>query len=125
MESYQWINEYLLSFPGAEADYKEEWGWERGFVGGKMFAARCCPGENHGIFAGREILTLKCEPALSEILREKYPDIVPGFYMDKRNWISIFLDGAVPEDVIKDLCKNSHTLVFSKLTKKMQREILG
>lgn len=43
--------------------------------------------------------------------------------MDKRNWISVFLDGAVPDDVLRDLCQRSYALVFGKLTKKLQREI--
>lgn len=58
-------------------------------------------------------------------MRAEYPDIVPGFYMDKRHWISVFLDGAVPEEVLRDLCDRSHQMVFSKLTKKKQRELLG
>lgn len=45
--------------------------------------------------------------------------------MDKTNWISIFLDGSVPEALLRDLCAQSYQLVFSKLTKKMQREIKG
>ena len=45
--------------------------------------------------------------------------------MDKRHWISVFLDGAVPEEVLRDLCDRSHQMVFSKLTKKKQRELLG
>ena len=70
------------------------------------------------------MLTLKCEPQRAELLRAEFPDVIPGFYMDKRNWISIFLDGNVPEDVLRDLCERSYTLVFQKLTKKLQREIL-
>ena len=45
--------------------------------------------------------------------------------MDKRCWNSIFLDGAVPEDVLRDLCDRSYNLTFGKLTKKIQREIIG
>lgn len=26
---YDWLDEYLLSLPGAEKDYKAEWGWFR------------------------------------------------------------------------------------------------
>ena len=42
----------------------------------------------------------------------------------KRHWISVFLDGEVPEDVLRDLCDCSYRLVFGKLTKKLQRELL-
>ena len=65
----------------------------------------------------------KCNPQRSELLRAEFPDIIPGFYCDKRHWISVFLDGDVPEDVLRDLCDCSYRLVFGKLTKKLQREL--
>lgn len=125
MNHYPWLDEYLLAKSGATKDYKEEWGWDRYLVSDKMFAAMCQPGPEHKGYNCRQLLTLKCDPALSELLRAEYPDIVPGFYMDKRHWISVFLDGAVPEEVLRDLCDRSHQLIFSKLTKKKQRELLG
>lgn len=124
MNKYEWLDEYLGSKPGAVKDYKLEWEWFRWQVGGKMFAATCRPSGNHGIYNCRELLTLKCEPLLAEALRAEYEDIIPGFYMDKRTWNSIYLDGKVPGDVLKGLCDRSYELVFSKLTKKLQREIL-
>ena len=36
---YEWLDAYLLSLPGAEKDYKIEWGWMRYQVRGKLFAA--------------------------------------------------------------------------------------
>lgn len=125
MNRYEWLDKYLLAKPGAVRDYKPEWGWQRYQVGEKLFAAICQPGPEHKGYDCRELLTLKCEPLLAEVLRAEYPDIIPGFYTDKRNWNSIFLDGAVPDDLLRDLCDRSWTLVFSKLTKKLQREILS
>ena len=119
-----WLHAYLFDKPGVTKDYKVEWGWDRYMVGGKLFAATCCPGEKYAAeYATHPLLTLKCEPALAELLRAKYPDIVPGFYTDKRHWISVFLDGAVPDDVLRGLCDRSYALVFGKLTKKLQRAI--
>lgn len=125
MDNREWLDEYLLKKPGAAKDDKPEWGWLRWSVGGRLFAAFCRPGPEHKGYDCRELLTLKCEPPMGELLRAEYPDIVPGFYMDKRNWISVFLDGTVPEDVLRDLCDRSYNLVFGKLTKKAQREIAG
>ena len=123
MNRYDWLDEYLLAKPGAVKDYKPEWGWWRYQVGGKLFAATCRSGPEHKGYDGRELLTLKCEPMLAELFRAEYPDVIPGFYMDKRNWNSVFLDGAVPDEVLCDLCDRSYQLVFQKLTKKLQREI--
>lgn len=125
MNKYQWLDEYLLAKPGCTKDYKVEWGWWRYQVGGKLFAATCQPGPEHKGYDCRELINLKCEPGFAELLRLEFPDIIPGFYSDKRNWNSVFLDGEVPEDVLKDLCDRSYDLVFAKLTKKLQREILG
>ena len=117
------LDALLQSYPGCTKDFKAEWQWWRYQVGGKMFAATCQPGPEHKGYDQRELLTLKCEPALAELLRAEYPDIVPGFYTDKRHWISVFLDGAVPDDVLRGLCDRSYALVFGKLTKKLQRAI--
>ena len=125
MNKYEWLDAYLLEKTGAVKDYKLEWQWWRYQVGGKLFAATCQPGPEHKGYDCRELLTLKCDPQRSELLRAEFPDIIPGFYCDKRHWISIFLDGEVPEDVLRDLCDHSYRLVFSKLTKKLQRELMG
>ena len=123
MNRYEWLDEYLLAKVGAVKDYKLEWGWWRYQVGGKLFAATCQPGPGHKGYDCRELLTVKCEPLLAEALRAEYSDIIPGFYMDKRCWNSVYLDGNVPDDVLRTLCDRSYALVFGKLTKKLQREI--
>ena len=120
------MHDFLLSMPGAVWDYKAEWGWDRYRVGEKMFAALCRPGLEHAAeYAGHPLLTLKCEPLEAELLRGQYPDILPGFYMDKRNWISIRLDGAVPQELIQQLCAKSYRRVVQTLSKKRQKEIAG
>jgi predicted DNA-binding protein (MmcQ/YjbR family) len=123
MNKYDWLDEYLLSKPGAAKDYKPEWKWTRYLVGGKMFAATCRPGPEYKGYDGRDLLSLKSEPVFAEILRNEYPDVIPGFYLNKRCWNSIYLDGSLPEDVLRDLCDQSYKLVFEKLTKKVQKEI--
>ena len=123
MNKYEWLDAYLQEKTGAVKDYKLEWQWWRYQVGGKLFAATCQPGPEHKGYDCRELLTLKCDPLRSELLQAEFPDIIPGFYCDKRHWISVFLDGDVPEDVLRDLCDCSYRLVFGKLTKKLQREL--
>ena len=124
MNANSYFDEYLMTKKGTQKDFKAEWGWWRYQVGGKMYAAYCCPGAQHKQYAGRELLTLKCQPELSPLLQGRYSAILPGFYMDKRNWISVCLE-EVPQSVIAELCDASYRLVFAKLTKKQQREIEG
>lgn len=123
---YQWLDEYLLGKPGAEKDYKAEWGWHRYMVRGKLFAAVCAPGPEHKPpYAGRELVNLKCDPLLAEGFREQYPEVVPGFYCDKRTWVAALLDGDLPDEVLMSLCDLSYKLVVEKLPKYVQRELAG
>ena len=121
---YEWLDEYLLSLPGAEKDYKPEWGWFRYMVQGKLFAAVCSPGPEHKTYGGHDLVNLKCDPQRSEQLRAEYPDILPGFYSDKRTWIACFLDGGLPDELLRALCEASHGLVMEKLPKYVQRELM-
>ena len=60
--NYAWLDEYLLSLPGAEKDYKPEWGWFRYMLRGKLFAAVCSPGPEHRTYGGHDLVNLKCAP---------------------------------------------------------------
>ena len=119
----EWLDEYLLSFPGAEKDYQPVWQWFRYRVRGKMFAAVCSPGLEYKLYGGHDLVNLRCLPAEGELLRAQYPDILPGFYSDKRAWISCLLDGELPEETLRDLCERSYALTVQKLPKYVQREL--
>ncbi len=116
---YEWLEKYSLSKKGAVKDYKEEWEATRYLVGGKMFALL---GENK---EKKPIITLKCEPETGEFLRDRYPDIIAGYYMNKRHWNSVYMDGEVPDNVLKEMIDSSYELVLKSLTQKMRNEILG
>ena len=124
--NYPWLDEYLLAKPGVTKDYKAEWGWTRYMAGGKLFAALMHPSEKYDpAYAEKDLLNLKCEPLPAELLRREHAEVLPGFYSDKRTWNSVDLEGGLPEDLLRQLCDGSYRLVFEKLTKKAQREILG
>lgn len=123
---YGWLDEYLLSMPGVTKDFKVEWEWWRYHVGGKMFAATMHPSKKYAQeYADKDLISLKCEPLMAELLRKTYPEILPGFYTDKTNWNSIYLGGDVPDALMRKMCCNSYQLIFAKLTKKLQHVILG
>ena len=56
---------------------------------------------------------------------EQYQDIVPGYYMNKEHWNSLYLDGDVPGNILKQMIDMSYDLVAEKLSKKMLKEIIG
>ena len=118
---------HLLSLPGASKAFHESWGWVVYWVGGKQFACEfMAKPEAERPYAGRHLLSLKCDPDRILELRAEYPgSVFPGYYSDGRAWISIDLDADVPGDLLLRLCKCSHQLVCAKLPKEQQREIAG
>lgn len=62
-------------------------------------------------------ITLKCAPTDAEILVSEYSSIIPGYYMNKKHWITISLTDELPEEMLIDLINNSYKLIASKLTK--------
>jgi predicted DNA-binding protein (MmcQ/YjbR family) len=116
---YKWAEDYLINKNGATRDYKDEWQWHRFQIMNKMFAAICIDNE------GRNIITLKSEPSLGSSFRNQYSSIRPGYYMNKNHWISIDLDGDVPDEVLKLMIDQSYQLIFSSLRKNLQNKIIG
>ncbi len=116
---YEWLDEYCLSKKAVQKDYKMEWSATRYRINGKMFALQ------GGDKEGKSIITLKLEPTYGEILRNQYKDIVPGYYMNKMHWNSLYLLGDVPDEVLKDMLDQSYRLIFESLSKKAQKEIEG
>lgn len=115
---YGWLDSYCLSKKGAEKDYKPEWGATRYMVGGRMFAM--VGGDKHG----KPIVSLKLEPMHGETLRSEYEDVVPGYYLNKVHWSSVYLDGQVPDNVLKAMLDESYRLVLEGLGRKAKEEVL-
>lgn len=116
---YDFIQEYCLSKKGAEEDYKQEWDAIRYSVRDKMFALVGNDAE------GKDIISVKHTPEHGEKLREKYSDIVPGYYLNKTHCSSMNLNGTVPETVLKQMLDESYLLIFNSLSKKIRNEILN
>ncbi|MCF6283294.1 MAG: MmcQ/YjbR family DNA-binding protein [Candidatus Polarisedimenticolaceae bacterium] len=110
------IERYLSTLKGAEESYP--FGPEALVfkVMGKMFALV----SQHDTPAR---VTLKCLPENGEILTGQFESISPGYYMNKRHWITISLTGEVPDDLLTDLALGSYNLVVSKLTKADKKQL--
>ncbi len=55
-------------------------------------------------------LSLRCNPGLSALLREKYESVMAGEKLDPRNWNTIILSGQLTDDEIHDLIRHSYEL---------------
>ncbi len=70
-----------------------------------------------------EFINLKCDPERAVELREQWPGIKPGWHMNKAHWNSVFVDGSVPDNLVKELTDHSYELIVSSLPKKVQEEL--
>lgn len=105
------VEDYILSLPGAVLDYPFGEGvavYKVPESGAKkepkMFALI---GENKQPLN----LSLKCDPQLSEILREKYVTVMPGYHLNKKHWNTLILSGEMPWDEVQALIRHSYQLV--------------
>jgi predicted DNA-binding protein (MmcQ/YjbR family) len=107
------LEEYLLSFSNAWLDFPFGEGTSVYKVGhkdtseGKLFA----------IIADNSKplrVSLKCDPVLSEHLREEYETVLPGYHLNKKHWNTIICSGQLSDEEIKDLALLSYNLVSGK-----------
>lgn len=102
------VEEYLLSMPNARLDYPFGEGTAVYKIGDKMFALIA---ENKTPLN----LSLKCDPELSRVLRERYETVMPGYHLNKKHWITIVLSGQLSRQEVKDLVSHSYQLVSGGL----------
>ncbi len=72
-----------------------------------------------------EYVTVKALPEDGEALRAQYEFVRPGYYMNKRHWITIDLVAEAPMDEVAELIDESYRIVFESLPKKRQAELGG
>lgn len=102
------IEAFLLGMPNAKLDYPF----------GKDVAVYKVPykGEDK-IFAliveGSEPvkISLKCDPQLAVLLRDKYNTVMPGYHLNKKHWNTIVLSGELPQEELHGLIVHSYSLV--------------
>jgi predicted DNA-binding protein (MmcQ/YjbR family) len=74
---------------------------------GKMFAYSDLTDEPLSI-------TLKCDPDESLALQDEFPQVTPGYHMNKKHWITVVLDG-FPDALLEQLLTDSHALVAPRI----------
>jgi predicted DNA-binding protein (MmcQ/YjbR family) len=84
-------------------------------VGGKMFLLIGLEDGTH--------FNVKCDPELAIDLRERYPEVKPGYHMSKANWNTVSMNGTLTRKQLLEMIDHSYKLVFKTLPKKLQSEI--
>ncbi len=100
--------DYILSFPNTRLDYPFGEGVAVYKVKindeEKMFALKT---ENKSPVN----LSLKCDPTLAKLLREKYESVMEGYHLNKKHWNTILLTGQLSDSEVEDLIRHSYNLV--------------
>jgi predicted DNA-binding protein (MmcQ/YjbR family) len=110
------LRAYLLSRTGAIATYPfgpQPLGVK---VGGKIFA-----------LVSEDItplqISLKCEPAHAQFLRESFTAVQPGYHLNKEHWNTVTLDGSIADEGIQAMIDESYLLVVKGLSKAARRRL--
>ncbi|GAC1387893.1 MAG: MmcQ/YjbR family DNA-binding protein [Candidatus Saccharimonadales bacterium] len=101
---HQTVEDYVLSMPNAVREYPFGETVAVYKVDNKMFA----------LIAEETVplrLSLKCDPLLSKLLREKYETVMEGYHLNKKHWNTIILTGQLPWEEIQGFVRHSYDLV--------------
>lgn len=66
---------------------------------------------------GQPVVNLKVEPEEGVALRANYPEITPGYHMNKRHWITVAPGEGVDRRLLEELVTESYCLVVGTLPK--------
>jgi predicted DNA-binding protein (MmcQ/YjbR family) len=116
VKTLEHLRHYCQQKPGAYEDFPFDNITLTFRVKGKMFALCNINDEPLEV-------NLKCDPELSELLRDKYEAIKPGWHMNKKHWNTITLNGTIPDAEIGELIDMSYELVVKTLKKSYQNTL--
>ena len=109
-----WVREYCLALP--HTTEKVQWGDDLVFkIGERMYAVVALEPGDHW-------LAFKCSPAEFDALVER-PGIIPAPYLARAQWVALETSDALPADEIKRLLSQAYSLIFTKLSKRLQARL--
>jgi len=106
------FNSFCLSFPFVTSSFPFDKTTLVFKVFGKMFTLTSID--------TFEIITVKALQEKVIELCERYEGIRPGYYMNKKHWISIETKNNISDILIKQLISDSYNLVVKSLPKKVR-----
>ncbi len=110
------LREYCIAKPGVTEEFPFGEDTLVFKVKGKMFALTNLDGEWN--------LALKCDPETAIELREQYPEVRPGYHMNKTHWNTISMNGMLSDRFIFEMIDHSYELVVARLPLRLRNELL-
>lgn len=98
------VEDYVLSMPNAKLDYPFGEDVAVYKAKDKMFAL--IPEKSSPVR-----ISLKCDPQLAVLLREKYEEVMPGYHLNKKHWNTVVLSGQLSWEEVQGLIRHSYDLV--------------
>jgi predicted DNA-binding protein (MmcQ/YjbR family) len=109
-----WVREYCLALP--HTTERVQWGDDLVFkIGEKMYAVVALEPGDHW-------LAFKCAPEEFSVLVER-PEIVPAPYLARAQWVALETYDALATGEIKRLLSRAYSLIFAKLSKRLQARL--
>lgn len=106
------FRDFCLSQKGAVEEFPFDVSTAVYKVVGKMFAL----GDTEEFSS----INIKVDPEVGVELRERYPAVKEAYHMNKRHWITVVMDGSIPDRTISAWIINSYNLVVAGLTKRQK-----
>lgn len=110
------FREYCLSKKGVEETFPFDESTLVFKVMGKIFAIT-------GLDSPEFTVNLKCDPGRAVELREEYPEVCPGWHMNKKHWNTVAFETGLSDAMLLELIDHSYELVVKGLPKKVQAEL--
>ncbi|WP_100345510.1 MmcQ/YjbR family DNA-binding protein [Compostimonas suwonensis] len=112
------LTEFLAELNGSEESYPFGPETRVHKVAGKIFAIDSPDAPSLSI-------TLKALPENVPRLIASVDGIGPGYHMSKRHWVTVSLDGGVPDDHVRELIAESHAIVVHALPRRLRLGLEG
>ena len=72
---------------------------------------------------GKPCINLKVSTDSKEIWRRAFESVLPAYHMSKEHWITVVLDGSIPDDDIKAMIAESYELISYNPTKRIYEAV--
>ncbi len=106
--NHKQVEDYVLSMPNAKLEYPfgegvavykaPQHGTDKMFA---LIAEKTDPVR----------ISLKCDPQLAKLLREKYVTVMEGYHLNKKHWNTIVLSGEIEWPEVQGFIRHSYDLV--------------
>lgn len=110
------IRSYCLSKPGTDEDLP----FDQETVALRVLGYMFCLIANSPSAVN---MNLKCDPERAQQLRAAHPEIIPGYHMNKKHWNTVRIDGALTDELLRELIDHSYACVVAKFSRK-DRQLL-